>query len=403
MRDRLADRVEAWVDQLCTAFPDRHVGGPGNRAATDMFVETTHSFGFEVSVTTFDAVDWEHGDVRLQTSGGAYEAFVGPYSMPYDAEAVLAEASSVEQLEDDDIRGKILLLHGELVKDQLMPKNFVFYNPESHKRVIRALEEHEPGAIVAATGKSLSAGALYPFPMIEDADFRIPSVYMRDVDGERLLAHVGEPVSLAFRSKRTTVQGEHVVARRGGDRPGRVVVFGHIDTREGTPGALDNATAVAALLALAELLGDHEHGYTVDLVPLNGEDYYAAPGQMLWVAENEGRMDEIVLGMNADAAGCAGQRTAVSLYGCPEPIAAVVGGAVDARGSFMIGDPWPQSDHSIFVQYGVPAVAVTSENLVELATDYTHTTRDTPELVDPAVVAEIARFYRDVIAGLPPA
>jgi aminopeptidase YwaD len=157
---------------------------------------------------------------------------------------------------------------------------------------------------------------------------------------------------------------------------------------------------VAALLGLAELLDGYEHGPTVDLVPLNGEDYYAAPGQMLWVAENEGRMDEIVLGLNADAAGCAGQRTAVSMYGCPEPIVAIVQREIEKRSSFMVGDPWPQSDHGIFIMYDVPAIAVTSENLLELGTEITHTTKDVPALVDPAEVAEISRFYRDVIAGI---
>ena len=50
--------------------------------------------------------------------------------------------------------------------------------------------------------------------------------------------------------------------------------------------------------------------------------------------------------------------------------------------------------------YGTPAVAVTSENLLQLGTEITHTTKDVPELVDPREVAEISRFYRDVIEGL---
>ena len=242
MTDELAGRIEGWVDALCTTFPDRHVGGPGNRAATGMFAETARGYGFDVSVTDFDAVDWEHGDAELAAGGERFEVLVGPYSPPFDGEAVLVAASTVEELETDAIRGAIVLMHGELVSSQLMPKNFVFYNPDSHKRVIRALEEYEPAAIVAATGLNPgSAGALYPFPIIEDADFDIPSAYMKDVEGDRLLAHAGEPVTLRFESRRTTVQGEHVVARMLGDQSGRVVVFGHIDTREGTPGALDNA------------------------------------------------------------------------------------------------------------------------------------------------------------------
>lgn len=34
-------------------------------------------------------------------------------------------------------------------------------------------------------------GALYPFPLFEDGDFDIPSVYMTDVEGERLAAYAG--------------------------------------------------------------------------------------------------------------------------------------------------------------------------------------------------------------------
>jgi len=34
--------------------------------------------------------------------------------------------------------GWVLLLRGEIAKEQLMPKNFTFYNPDEHKRIIRA-------------------------------------------------------------------------------------------------------------------------------------------------------------------------------------------------------------------------------------------------------------------------
>ena len=96
-----------------------------------------------------------------------------------------------------DATGKILLLRGEIAKEQIMPKNFVFYNPEEHQRIYRLLEEKQPAAIISATTRNPElAGAVYPFPMFEDGDFDIPSAYMTDVEGEKLASFAGRQVSL---------------------------------------------------------------------------------------------------------------------------------------------------------------------------------------------------------------
>ena len=400
MDSKYLAQVEYYLETLC-GYPDRHVGGPGNRAATAMFAKATAALGFDVSVAEFNCIDWERGDVVLSADGCSFEAFVGPYSMPVSTTALLMDASTIEELEAGRFEDSILLIHGDLAKEQLMPKNFVFYNPDGHKRVIAAIESKKPAAIIAATGHNPgSSGALYPHPLIEDADFDVPNAYMKDIEGKRLLAHVGEDVLLSFHSRRLDAYGQHVVASKPGSEVGRVVLFGHIDSRDGTPGALDNATGTAALLALAELLADYEGSLGVDLVPLNGEDYYAASGQMLWVAENEGRMDEIVLGINADAAGCKGGRTAISQYGLPDSVDEAVTSAMTEREDFFDGPQWPMSDHSIFIQYGRPAIAVTSENLSWLGSEITHTEKDTLDLVDAEIVGRIGLFYKDVIDRL---
>ena len=40
---------------------------------------------------------------------------------------------------------------GDICAEQLMPKNFVFYNPDHHKRIYAFLEEKMPAAIITAT------------------------------------------------------------------------------------------------------------------------------------------------------------------------------------------------------------------------------------------------------------
>ena len=55
------------------------------------------------------------------------------------------------------------------------------------------------------------------------------------------------------------------------------------------------------------------------------------------------------------------------------------------------GPEWYQGDHTMFVMAGRPAIAITSEQVAVLAAEYIHTPRDTPEIVDPARLAQIAR------------
>ena len=96
-----------------------------------------------------------------------------------------------------------------------------------------------------------------------------------------------------------------------------MVVCAHIDAKQGTPGALDNATGVVVLLLLAELLQDYSGKLGLEIVALNGEDYYSAPGEILFLRENAGKFGEIVLAINMDGAGYNQGNTAYSLYDCP--------------------------------------------------------------------------------------
>ena len=85
----------------------------------------------------------------------------------------------------------------------LMPKNFVFYNPEEHQKIIALLEKGEPKAIICATGRNAAlAGGVYPFPLIEDGDFNIPSVYMTEEEGKKLIQYAGKNIFLESRSRR---------------------------------------------------------------------------------------------------------------------------------------------------------------------------------------------------------
>jgi aminopeptidase YwaD len=399
--DLMAAAAAEHLDRLCGVQPDRHPGSAGNHEAVDYFEAVARSFGWEIASETFECLEWECGPSWIEAGGVRLALNPGPYSLPVDGEAPLAVVSSVEELEAGYFAGAVLLLHGPIAAEQLFPKNFAFYNPAEHKRVYAALERQAPAAVVAVTTRNPgAAGAVYPFPLIEDGDFDIPNAFVDDVTGGALLALAGAPARVRIDSRRIPATGRHLVARKPGAAEGRIVVFAHIDGRKGIPAALDNASGAASLLVLTELLADYAGPHAIEIVPLNGEDYYGACGQNIWMRDNRDRLGDIVLGMNADDAGHVGHGTSVSFYGVPPETDAFVRGLFPRYPGFGEGPQWPQGDHSLFAFNGVPAIAFTSEDFMETFRAITHTPADQRELVAPAIVADVARFMADVIRGL---
>lgn len=393
-------RAAKYLNTLCRDIAERAVGTDGNRKATAFFEKEISSLGWETELQEFQAMDWEDGGATLIVDDSSFDVLVGPYSLGIKTAAVLTAASTLSELERLDAKDKIILLHGEIAKEQLMPKNFVFYNPEHHQKTISLLENGGAKAIISATGRNPSlAGGVYPFPLIEDGDFNIPSVYMTEEEGSRMLPYVGKEVVLESISKRIAGNGYNVIARKGNHTAGRIVVTAHIDAKKGTPGAIDNATGVVILLLLAALLEDYAGDKQIEIVAFNGEDYYAVSGQMLYITENQGDFENILLNINIDGAGYITGDTAFSLFDLPEQISRKASRVMTEFPDISEGVPWPQGDHSIFLQFGRPAIAVSSQWFINHidSQDITHTPKDDLNIVDVGKLPGIAMAIKKLL------
>ena len=393
----LTERAHMHLQRLCAHLPHRAVGSAYNQQATDYFATVLRSLGWEARTPGFECIDWTHGEVSLRAGGEAYTAHPSPYTLGCDLTAPLVVADTLDALRTLDLRGKIALLRNELTRSQLAPKDYPFYSIEEHSEIIRLLEEGGAAAVIAATGKDLAmVGNLYPFPIFEDGNFNVPSAFIKDVDGERLGQYAGEQVELIIPAERIPSSGVNVVAQKGGSQ-GRRVVCAHIDSKLGTPGANDNASGAVVLLLLAELLRDYTGEAGIELVAINGEDHYLAAGELLYLQENQGKMDEISLAINLDDVGYIKGKLAYSFYGCPDELAGRSRQALAAHPDLAEGEPWYQSDHMVFVQSGVPAMAVTSDHFVEMMETITHTPQDTIEKVDAEKLVRLALALRDIL------
>ena len=397
MLKRLA---EEYLAALCLPA-GRPPGAPNNRAATAHLARELEARGLRTETPEFDCLLWEAGGARLAVGGEQFAVLPSPFGLGVHAAGRLVVATTADELAAADLSGAIVLLRGDIAREQIMPKHYPFYNPEEHRRVVALLESKAPMAVVAAPARNpQSVGAIYPYPLFEDGDFAIPAAHSAAEEGLRLAARAGQETRIEIDARRWPGRACNVVARIGPDGARRLVVCAHIDSRGGTPGALDNGSGVAVLLLLAELLQGYRGPLGVELLAVNGEDYYAASGELDYLARNRGRMGDIALAVNLDAAGAHGGRTAWALYGVPEAPAAVARRELGRWPELMEGEPWYQSDHMVFAQNGVPAMSITSERFLEVQATLCHAPEDTPDKVDAAKLVQMARALRGLVEAL---
>lgn len=393
---------------LCEVSPDRRPGSPGNDQAAGYVAGELRTCGWQVSEPEFDVLDWSGSPGTVRVGRRQWPVVPSPYARGAEVTRRLAVARTSADL-DGDLAGRVVLLMDGLAAEQLTPTDYPFYSSPEHAALLARLVAARPRVVLAGTGKApQTAGALDPFPLIEDGAFPIPTGNLRLEDAAALAEHAGDEVRVDMSAHRWPSRARNVVARLGPAAP-RVVVVAHLDSKPGTPGAVDNAAGVVVLLMLARELGAAPpSGIGVELLAVNGEDCYNPAGELAYLREHGDSLDEVVLVVNVDGAGYRAGGTAYSLYGVPDDLARVARGALEDGERVAEGPPWFQSDHMVFAQRGVPAAAVTSSDLETVLAEVAHSPHDVPAQVDVTLLTELSatlgRLVHAVgehVAGLP--
>lgn len=384
--------------------PDRRPGSPGNDVATGYVAAELARSGWQVSEQAFDVLDWSGTPGTVRVGRQQWAAHPSPYARGAETGGPLVVARTRDDL-GTDLSGRVVLLLGNLAAEPLTPIDYPFYSNEEHASLVRALVEARPRVVLAGTGKAPgTAGAMEPFPLIEDGSFPLPTANLRLSDAEALATHAGERVRVDVTAHRWPSHARNVIARLGNPTR-RVVLTAHVDSKPGTPGALDNAAGVVTLLLLAGELKDRLDDEALDEVGvevavLNGEDCYAAPGEQAYLAEYGDTLGDVVLAVNIDGAGYRVGATAYSLYGTGEPLERTVRQALGAHPRLAEGPAWYSSDHMVFVQRGVPALALTTDQLETVLSEVVHSSHDTPAQIDVTLLVEQARALADLVEVL---
>ena len=377
----------------------RAVGTAGNQKVTALVKEQLEQNGYDVTSLPFPCMVWEDGESWIEWDSRKQAVSVSPYSKAFGGEGVAQVVSSVEVLKGLSCEESIVFLTGELSAESLQPKDYPFYYPDEHKQIIDLLESKKPLAVIAVTGKDALSG-MEPFPMFDDGNFGIPSGYLSVNDFEAIRDLViGNRVYLRLDSRCTKVQsGQLYAEKKAQNAKGKIVIGGHMDTKNHTVGALDNAAGVVTLLKTAEKVT--AGNYDIGIVPFNSEEYFGADGELAYLGKVQADGDNVVLFINIDSVGHIGSKAAVSLYNIPEEMTELINGMIAEREDVVIGEPWYAGDHAAFAFRGVPCIAVTSSDIFAGGLNDTHTMRDTIDTVDVKLISETASFLTDVVGKM---
>ena len=382
----------------------RPVGSPANRQALSHLCALAEQSGFYTHELPFECLSWEYGPSSLRTGGASLPIYPGPYSPPLWGDYRVVRVSSVEELRETEFRAALLVMHGALAAEPLMPTDFPFYFPDKHREIIDLLHAGAPAGILAVTGKHPLCG-LSPFPLFEDGALGIPNAYAPAEHLEHLAAaeSKAETTEVRLVSQASPTGGKQAVFHKRKEAAGRrILVCAHMDTKHETPGALDNAAGVAVMMAVMDRLQLDSSVAGVEFVPFNGEEYFGVSGQLAYLAylngtrPPAGRQAEqrpVDLVINIDGVGLRGSTTALSSYNAPEPdILELPGGG----GHLSQGEAWVAGDHSMFAFGGTPCLALTSSTIMTDGIKLTHTSADTSDQID----IELLEVTADATAAL---
>ncbi|MCL5996162.1 MAG: M28 family peptidase, partial [Chloroflexi bacterium] len=262
-----SQRIMQHLEQLCVAIGARPGGSHANHQAADYIRHIFSNAGLQVEPQDFDCPDWACDETHLTVNGQTVEAAANTFSPACDVVAPVVTAGSLAELEAAELNGRIAVLYGELTKAPLAAKDW-FLKDERDTRIVALLEQKAPAALLTVQ----AAGGDLP-RIIEDAAFNIPSATVPARVGLALLCAQPPAAHLRIHSRRSNGHACNIVARTAFEGTARIVLCAHYDTKFDTPGAFDNGSGVAILLALAQTLGAHERACGLEFVAFTQEEY----------------------------------------------------------------------------------------------------------------------------------
>jgi len=342
------------LSTLCKGVGSRFTGSGGESKAEEIIANEFGKLGLSTSEDVFDLEIWsckeallsiiepERAEVECQPV-----SYTGPTNGRMRGEAIFIETASPFDMAKVSVGGKVGVMAGSIGGS---------HSPEegsdklrrlilSGLRALVMIEDRVPTSWVRAEG-------IPPFWFKEGT---MPMVSVSFQDGLKLRKK-GVEVEMLIDSSTRYVKSRNIVVDIPGRRSEVISVTAHHDTVPNSVGACDNASGVAILLQLADILSKRKNERTIRLISFGAEEQLSV-GATSYASRNIGVDGEIILEINLDGVGAGIGANEVSVIGgiglrdYVESILADCGYSAEVK-----SDVSPFSDHYPFSMHGIPSV-----------------------------------------------
>jgi aminopeptidase YwaD len=372
---------------LSEQIGSRPFGSAGNHEAATYIQRALERAGLEVTNQIFPCPNWELHEAFLQIDGGEMitNVLANRFTCSCDVTANTVALGTISELENADLRGKIAVLYGEIIRVGFIPKAFTIYNPERNQRLIRTLEDKSPLAIITVANTTENL-----MPNIRDWDFRIPSITVHPDVGLMLLENSGD-VRLCIKSSTTRGYSQNVFGKKVNSRRDRIVLCAHYDTEFHCPGAVDNGAGVAVLLTLAERLCKMKLSTDLEFIAFSGEEF-AALGEQEYLRSSPD-FEKMLSVINIDGVGQSLGNNTVTAMSTSTHFKTELQRLRNEFPQVLWVDPWYESDHTIFASEGVPSIPMSSLGVKDIY----HLMKDEVKWISPRKLDEVIHLVMRIV------
>lgn len=388
MKDGLEISLMEHLLTLCAKIGERPGGSLANQQTIRYILKIFQEAGWEVEEQSFPCPAWIDRGTTLTMNGRALEAAANAYSPPCQVTALAVPAGTLAELETAQIEGRIGILHGDLCQAPLSPKSW-FLKSDREDRLINLLEEKRPAALLTIQSNMNGLERLF-----EDWEFLIPSATVSAEAGLAILKEQKPILCLRIDSELSQSSTANIVARAAGAQE-KVILCAHHDTKIDTPGAYDNGSGLAVLLALAQLLQPEDYPFQLELVAFANEEYMPI-GDDEYLRLNGEDLGDILAAINVDGVGQYVGANSITMISASEPFEKEIRDLTRNYPGLVWVDPWPESNHSTFSWRGVPSIAFGTTGGIRLQ----HRPVDTIDWLNPRRLGEIVQVEIDILEVL---
>ena len=385
----LADEAFAFLEALTEDHSPRASATDQELAAAHSLVEHLEEMGYRTYLQDFTVDTAESSEVIFSsdtaTAPDSVESSPMEKSSVGVATGLLADAGMAfaEDIPADGLDGKVALIERGTITFE--------------EKVQRVAEAGAIAAIIFNKESGLFRGTFYN-------PSTIPALAIARETGLELLDLIGRAeVEATVSVTNISTPSRNVVAEKPGESDGEsvVIVGAHYDTVPDVDGANDNGSGTTAVITTARHIADREYPFTVKFI-LFGSEELGLHGSRHYVSElTETERSNIIAVINMDVVGSGNTLEILGANELTETALDVAFG-IDAAISRSSSAPTNiGSDHVPFIDAGIPAVFIASNDASRI-----HTSEDTLEFIDPNLIGwaiEISIALLDHFASNSPA